>query len=318
MKKILLLLTFLLPLSTILHAQDSEKELIKKTEDAAKIIDDTIPNGWRSKGKISFLFNQASFSNWIAGGENSFSGNLGVDYKIDYKMDDLTWENRIIASYGLLQTQSASFEKKTDDQLEINSILAKKAKGNWYYSFLVNFRTQFTKGYLYSNDVNGAEIREENTNFMSPGYLLFGPGIYWKKNENLKVNFAPLTSKFTFVDSFYTSIPGYVDGDYFGVDGNKSVLYQLGFNASAYYKFTIMENVTAENLLNLYSNYLKDPQNIDINYNLIIVMKINKILSANFNFQAIYDDDAFSGFQTKEVFGVGLNYMFETKPKIEN
>jgi hypothetical protein len=145
---------------------------------------------------------------------------------------------------------------------------------------------------------------------MSPGYLLFGPGMYWKKNDNFKLNFAPLTSKFTFVDNRYTSIPGYVDGSYFGVDANKSMLYQLGFNATAYYKFKIMENVTAENLLNLYSNYLKDPQNIDINYSLIVLMKINKVLSANFNFQAIYDDDAFAGFQTKEVFGVGLNYNF--------
>ncbi|REG98976.1 DUF3078 domain-containing protein [Flavobacterium aquicola] len=310
MKKIILLITILLPVSTLLYAQDAEKDLIKKTQDAAKTIDDTIKNGWKSTGKITFLFNQANFSNWVAGGENSFSGNLGLDYKIDYKKDDYTWENRIMASYGLLQTQSANFEKKTDDQLEINSIVAKKTKGYWYYSFLVNFRTQFSKGYLYSKDENGAEIREENTNFMSPGYLLFGPGLYWKKTENLKINFAPLTSKFTFVDSFYTSIPGYVDGSYFGVDANKSLLYQLGFNATAYYKFQIMENVTAENLLNLYSNYLKDPQNIDINYNLIIIMKINKILSANLNFQAIYDDDAFPGFQTKEVFGVGLNYNF--------
>jgi hypothetical protein len=309
MKKIIVLIC-LLPISTLLHAQSSEKDLIKKTEDAAKKIEDTIPNGWKSTGKVTFLFNQANFSNWVAGGENSFSGNLGLDYKIDYKKDDYSWENRILASYGLLQTQNSNFEKKTDDQVEINSIVAKKTKSYWYYSFLVNFRTQFTKGYIYSNDVNGAEIREENTNIMSPGYLLFGPGMYWKKTENFKINLAPLTSKFTFVDSGYTSIPGYIDGDYFGVDANKSMLYQLGFNATVYYKFTIMENVTAENLLNLYSNYLKDPQNIDINYNIIIIMKINKVLSANFNFQVIYDDDAFAGFQTKEVFGVALNYNF--------
>lgn len=309
MKKIFLLLIIFV-FSSILHGQNSEKEVIKKTEDAAKTIDDTIKNGWRAAGKISFLFNQSSFSNWIAGGENSYSGNLGLDYKLDYKKDNFTWENRLIASYGLLQTQNANFEKKTDDQFEVNSIAALKTKGYWYYSFLVNFRTQFTTGYLYSTDANGKEIREENTAFMSPGYLLFGPGIYWKKTENLKINFAPLTSKFTFVDSKYTSIPGYVDGTYFGVDANKSVLYQLGFNVSAYYKFQIMENVTAENILSLYSNYLEKPQNIDINYNLIVVMKINKLLSANFNFQTIYDDDAFSGFQTKEIFGVALNYNF--------
>jgi hypothetical protein len=309
MKKVILLFC-LFPISAFLNAQTTEKDLIKKTEDAAKTIDDTIKNGWKSKGKITFLFNQANFNNWLAGGENSFSGNLGVDYKIDYKKDDFTWENRILASYGVLQTQNASFEKKTDDQFEINSILAKKTKSYWYYSFLINFRTQFTQGYVYSKDANGAEIREEYTNFMSPGYLVFGPGLYWKKNDNFKINLAPLTAKLTFVDNYYTSLPGYLDGDYFGVDATKSMLFQLGFNATAYYKLTIMENITAENLLNFYSNYLEKPQNIDINYNLIIVMKINKIFTANFNFQTIYDDDAFSGFQTKEVFGLGLNYNF--------
>jgi len=310
MMKRTILLACILCLSAKIQAQSAEKELIKKTEEAAKVIDDTIKNGWKSKGKVTFLFNQANFNNWVAGGENSFSGNLGFDYKIDYKKDDFSWENRILATYGILQTQNANFEKKTDDQLEINSILAKKTKSFWYYSFLVNFRTQFTQGYVYSKDINGAEIRTENTNFMSPGYLLFGPGMYWKKTDNFKINLAPLTAKLTFVDNFYTSIPGYVNNSYFGVDVNKSMLFQLGFNASAYYKFTIMENVTAENLLNLYSNYLKDPQNIDINYTLRIVMKINKVLSANLDFQAIYDDDAFAGFQTKEVFGVGLNYNF--------
>ena len=305
-----LLLIFFLSVTFLAKGQNSEKDIIKKTADAAKIIEDTIPNGWRSDGKVTLLFNQASFSNWTAGGENSFSGNLGIDYKLNYKKDDFTWDNRIIAAYGLLQTQNSNFEKKTDDQLEINSLFAKKTKGNWYYSFVVNFRTQFSPGYFYSQDANGAEIREETTSFMSPGYLLFGPGMYWKKTENFKLNFAPLTSRFTFVDGIYTSVPGYVDGSYFGVDANKSMLYEFGFSASAYYKFTIMENVTAENILSLYSNYLDKPQNVDLYYTLNIVMKINKVLSADFNFQTIYDDNAFAGFQIKEVFGLGVNYNF--------
>jgi uncharacterized SAM-dependent methyltransferase len=71
-----------------------------------------------------------------------------------------------------------------------------------------------------------------------------------------------------------------------------------------------MTNVTAENALNLYSNYLEDPQNVDINYSLNIIMKINKFLSANFAFQAIYDDNAFRGLQTRQVFGLGVNFGF--------
>lgn len=292
------------------QAQNTEKELIKNTEAAVKNINDTLPNGWRKKGNIAFLFSQSNFNNWIAGGENNLSGNLGINYDFNYKKDKLTWDNKIIASYGLLQTKNADFEKKTDDRFEFNSTLGQHAFGNWYYSLFLNFRTQFTRGYLYGKDANGAEIRTENTNFLSPGYLTFGPGLFWKKGDHLRLNFAPLTSKMTFVDDFYTSQPGYVNGAYFGVDANKSLRYELGFYASAYYKFNLMTNVSAENTLNLYTNYLEDPQNVDMDYSLAIVMKINKFLSANLNFQAIYDDNAFQGFQTRQVFGLGVNYGF--------
>ena len=84
MKKNLLLILFL-SVTFLVNAQESEKEVIKKTADAAKIIEDTIPNGWRSDGKLTLLLNQASFSNWTAGGEDSFSGNLGIDYKLNYR-----------------------------------------------------------------------------------------------------------------------------------------------------------------------------------------------------------------------------------------
>ena len=309
MKKLLLCVAFLAS-TALIKAQTTEKDLIKNTETAIKAIADTTGNGWSRKGNLSFLFNQANFNNWIAGGESSFSGTLGVNYEFHYKSDKTTWDNRILANYGLLQTKNADFEKKTDDRFEFNSIYGKKAFGEWYFSFILNFKTQFTTGYVYSKDANGAEIRTENTDFFSPAYLTFGPGLYWKKSDNLKVNFAPLTSKFTFVNSDYTSGLSYVDGSYFGVDANKSMRYELGFYASAYYKFTLMKNVSAENFLSLYSNYLDKPMNIDIDYQINIVMTINKTLSANFTFQTIYDDNAFRGFQTREVFGLGVNYGF--------
>jgi hypothetical protein len=310
MRKIALLL-FVLANFAFVQAQNTEKELIQNTEKAVKKINDTIEGeGWKTKGTVSLLLNQSSFNNWIAGGEDSFSGTLGINYDFNYKKDDITWDNKILASYGLLQTKTADFAKKTDDRFEFNSIVGKRAFGDWYYSYFVNFRTQFTTGYIYGQDENGKEIRTESTKFMSPGYFTTGPGIYWTKDANLKINFAPLTSKFTFVDNAYTSGIGYVDGDYFGVDQGKSMRYELGFYASVYYKLAIMTNVTAENTLNLYSNYLEDPQNVDMDYSLNIIMKVNKYLSANFSFQAIYDDNAFRGFQTRQIFGLGVNFGF--------
>ncbi len=309
MKKILVLVLFFSWIVSV-EAQNSEKELIQNTEKAVKIIADTTGNGWKKKGNFSFLFNQSNFNNWIAGGEDNLSGNLSINYDFNYKKNDLTWDNKVLASYGLLQTKNADFEKKTDDRFEFNSVLGKKAFGNWYYSLFLNFRTQFTKGYVYSKDDLGKEIRTEYTNVFSPGYLTFGPGMFWKKNDNFKLNFAPLTSKLTFVDKANTSTPIYVDGDYFGVDANKSYRYELGFYASLYYKLNLMTNVSAENTLNLYTNYLEKPENVDIDYSLAIVMRINRYLSTNLAFQAIYDDNAFQGLQTRQVLGLGVNFGF--------
>ncbi|SCY86505.1 DUF3078 domain-containing protein [Flavobacterium caeni] len=277
---------------------------------------------WKSKGNFSLLLNQSSFSNWQAGGENNISGTVGINYDLNYKKDDWSWDNKVIASYGLVKTENSSFEKKTDDRFEFNSLLGKKAKGDWSYSFFLNFKTQLTKGYIYGRDSLDREIRTPNTSFLSPGYLTFGPGMLYQKGENLKINIAPATSKITFVDSQYTSdrivydaggiptLEPYVDGTYFGVDRGKSMRYELGFHASGYYKFAVMTNVTFENILTLYSNYLEDPQNVDLDYQLNVVMKINRYLTTVLSFQTIYDDNAFKGFQVREVFGLSVNIGF--------
>lgn len=261
---------------------------------------------WTKKGNFSLLFNQSNFNNWAAGGENNLSGNLGINYDFNYKKKDVTWDNKIIASYGLVKTKNSPFEKKTDDRLEMNSLLGKKANGLWYYSAILNFKTQIAKGYIYGKDFNGAEIRTETTNLLSPGYLTFGPGMLWKKSNNLKFNLAPMTSKVTIVNSDFT-VP---NKGYFGVEEGENLRYELGFYGSGYFKFNLMTNVSLENIVSVYSNYIDKPENIDLDYQINIVMKINRYLSTNLSMQAIYDDNAFQGFQTRQVFGLAVNFGF--------
>ncbi|MEM6719492.1 MAG: DUF3078 domain-containing protein [Bacteroidota bacterium] len=279
---------------------------IASIEKPTLIPQDTIPKGWRSRGNVSFLFNQAAFSNWAAGGENTISGTLGLTYDLNYHQEHWDWDTRIVAAYGLLQTRNSEFTKKTDDRFELNTVIGKKGKNYWFYSAFLNFRTQMTKGFRFETDENGREIRTQNTNIFSPAYLSFGPGVLWKKSDNLNFNIAPGTSKMTIVDRDFT-LP---NQEYFGVAEGESIRYELGMYASGYYKVTVFDNVVMENIINLYSNYLEKPENVDIDYNVNLVMTINKYLSANINFQTIYDDNAFNGFQTREVLGLGVNYGF--------
>jgi hypothetical protein len=253
---------------------------------------------WTRKGVFTLLANQSSFNNWLAGGQNNFAGNANINYDFNYKDDNWSWDNKLIMAYGLTKIKGED-TKKTDDRIEFTSLLGRKASGNWYYSAFLNFKTQMDSG--FDPDDQTYKI----SHFFSPAYFQFGPGMLWKKSDNLKVNIAPATSKLVIVHDHFTEF-----GSSFGVEQGKTTRYELGAALNGYYKFTIMENVSVENILNLYSNYLEDPQNVDLDYQLNIVMKINKYLSTNFAFQTIYDDNAFRGFQTRQVIGVGFNANF--------
>ena len=254
------------------------------------------PN-WTKKGIITFLVNQSSFENWIAGGISNVSGALGLNYDFNYQKNDWTWENKLIANFGLTKIKNQDIQKSSD-LLEWNSVVGKKAKGYWYYSAFLNFKTQFADD--LDKDTKGP------TKFLSPGYLQFGPGMLWKKSDNLKVNIAPATSRLIIVDKDLTE----PDKAYFGVEEGKSTRYELGASVGAYYKLDLMKNISMENILNLYSNYLEDPQNVDLDYTMNLVMSVNDFISANLSYQTIYDDNAFRGLQTRQVFGIGINYNF--------
>lgn len=301
MKKIFL---FFCLATASMFAQETEQENLKKTEEAlAKSADGEVKEGWTRGGVITGLASQSAFSNWTAGGDNNFAGNFSVNYDFNYKKGPWNWDNKFIAAYGVTKIKGEE-SKKTDDRLEFNSLLGRKANfgENWYYSGFFNFKTQMDTG--LDPDTQTYKI----SHFFSPAYFQAGPGLLWKKSDNLKVNIAPATSKLIVVHKEFTD--GTVGTESFGVEEGKTTRYELGAAIQGYYKFNLMENVSVENILNLYSNYLEDPQNVDIDYQLNIAMKINKYLTTNFAFQTIYDDNAFKGFQTRQVIGVGATVNF--------
>ncbi len=298
MKKSILSIAFLL-VATISNAQVNEKELLEKSAKAAEKALDTTALGWKKTGLISFLFNQSAFNKeWLGGGTSSIAGNLGVNYDFNYNSRTSVWDNKIIAAYGL--TKLGDLETtKSDDRLEFTSLYGNKAgAGYWYYSGFVNFRTQMDSGF---DAKSGVKI----SHFMSPAYLQAGPGMLWKKSNNLKVNIAPATSRLIFVNKQFTKL-----GTAFGVEQGKDMRFEFGAALNAYYKLTLMENISMENILNLYSNYLDKPSNVDVDYQMNLIMKINKYMSANLSMQAIYDDNAITKVQVREVFGLGVNYGF--------
>ncbi len=298
MKKSVFIIGFLFT-AILLNAQVTEKELLEKSTKAAEKALDTTALGWKRGGNLIFLFNQSAFNKeWLGGGTSSIGGNLNLNYDFNYNSRTSVWDNKLIVAYGLTKLGEGP-TLKSDDRLEFTSLYGKKAgTGYWYYSGFFNLRTQLDSGFDAKSDV-------KISHFFSPAYVQFGPGMLWKRSDNLKVNIAPATSRLIFVNQQFTK-----NGTAFGVEKGKTSRFEFGAALNAYYKLKIMENITMENILNLYSNYLDKPTNVDVDYQMNLVMKINKYMSANLALQAIYDDNAITKVQVREVFGFGVNYGF--------
>jgi hypothetical protein len=284
---------------------------------------------WRVGGSFGLNFAQASFTNWAAGGVNSLSGQTMIDGFARYKKDSVTWDNSILISYGLLQQDGFTGLRKTDDRLDISSKAGVYAfKKVWYYSALLGFKTQFSPGYNYLGDTARTLISD----FMSPGYLLMAIGLDYKPNDQFSLLMAPVTGRTTFVLN-----QSLADQGAFGVKAAETdtagrvlvpgehVRHEFGGYIRAQYKADIMTNVTLSARCELFSNYLDRPQNIDVNAELGLTMKVNRFISANFKAQMIYDndvnikvDDNHDGvidsegprLQLSQVLGVGLLVKF--------
>ena len=269
-----------------------------------------IPEKWKNSGNALFLINQSSFSNWTSGGQSSVSGTLKIDYNFNYSDNGWDWDTKVISNFGLNKISGSDFLKKTDDRIEINSVLGKKFNndiiGRWSYSSFFNFQTQFAKGYRFGRDANGNPNRTEKSRFFSPATVQLGVGMYWKKSKDLWVNVAPMTGKLILVNRRFTENLS-ENQTYFGVKKGGNSRFELGASVRSYYKSEIFENVTMENRLSLYSDYLDRPQNIDFDCTFNFIMKVNQYVSTNLIFQFVYDDNEIKRVQVREVLGVGLN-----------
>jgi hypothetical protein len=264
---------------------------------------------WKFNGVTSVNFTQVSLTNWAAGGENSYALNGLINLSLNYSKDKNDWLNTLNLGYGL-QKQGEQDVRKTDDQIDFLSKYGRKVSKSFFISAMLNFKTQFTDGLKYEADTSYVISK-----FMAPAYLQAALGMEYKPSEVFYAVLSPVAGKLTMVMDDTLSAKGA-----FGVEAGEKTRLELGGAASIGFKKDIMKNVNFNTTLGLFSNYLENAQNVDVDWKVFVTMKINDYLSANLNTHLIYDDDIKTSdkdgnprgakVQFKEVFGVGLTYKF--------
>ncbi len=249
---------------------------------------------WVSKNKASIDLSEVAFVNWNAGGVNSISGLIGLQSSRNYSDKYFTWRNNLIMRYGVNKQESKEL-RKTDDLIEINSDMGYRPslESNWYYSAKLNFRTQFANGFKYPN------TNDPISKFMAPGYLFFGGGMeYGKHIDKLSFYFSPVTLKATFVLDEDLANTGAFGVDPAVIDelGNiivpgKRVRRELGLLVTNSYEMEVAQNINMQHRVSLYTDYINNFGNVDLDWRLDFDFKVNNYVRARFGSHLRYDDD---------------------------
>lgn len=291
---------------------------------------DSLPDSlrlWKKGGAGTLNFSQVSLTNWAQGGENSLSATSLFNLFANYKKGNSTFDNTLDLTYGFIQTGFNNI-RKSDDKIDLSSKYGYKTSKHWSYATLFGFKSQMTQGFNYPND--SVMISD----FLAPAYITLSTGMDYKPKDDFSFFMSPVSGKVTLVNNQTLADAGAygVDAAVFDSTGvqtsqGKKVRYEFGALMSFKVKQVIAKNITLNTKLDLFSNYFHNPQNIDVNWDMLINFKVNKFISASINTTLIYDHDIpipvyhdVNGVRTqtgtgprtqfKEVVAIGFSYKF--------
>lgn len=219
-------------------------------------------------------------------------GGIGTLY-FNFKGEKTYWNNSgsiQLSAQRLGRTtgaQPAGFQKNLD-VLQFNSRYGLKLNADkWFIAADATARTQLLKTYA-SNFLQAVDSTDRVVSkFFAPLQLTFSPGIDFKPNANLSFFFSPAAVQYILV-----SDDAIAETNIFGNDKGKNYFLGLGaeFKAGYSQKF-LNDKISITSNLRLFSNYLKEPQNIDVLWGTNLSLQLFKGLSLDLVAEYLYDHD---------------------------
>ena len=254
-------------------------------------------DGWHKAGTFIINVQQGALRNWISGGEQNTLGVATLfNYNLNLKKGKNTWNNYFDIALGFQNASSFGQFRKTDDRIDITTKYGYEFSKKWYTALLVNFNTQALTGYNYADTGNN-----KISGFLTPGKIIISVGIDYRPDKSFSLFVSPITTRFLLKsdNDFYTA-------DKFGVPTNRKSYTELGAFATAKFAKAFTKWAAYTGRLDLFSNYKRNPENVDVFFTNLLSLKFNKWLATNISADIVYDDDILKRTQLKEVLGIGL------------
>jgi hypothetical protein len=272
------------------------------------------PKLWKYRTEASFVLNQTSMSNWVRGGEGSIATALDITGYAAYDNKERKVSSASFArlKFGYIKAGSAKLQKNLD-LLETNSKINHLAFGKVDFSAIMLFKTQLANGKKYFSDGSSIVVSK----FFNPATITVGLGFDYKPNKKTSINFSPLSYKGTFVLDTAN-----IDQTLYGIAENRKSLNEPGASFMISHEFNPYKTVTVLNRLQLFTNYIHNPQNVDVDWEMIFTAHLNWFTDVRINTHIIFDDDTKTGknvegiekksarIQFKEMVGFAVSFRF--------
>ena len=337
------------------YAQDDAQKAAAEAAAAiaeAPIVEEPQPKPvyWTKSLMTNLNFAQTALWDWAAGGNDNYTMTGYLDANANYAKEKMIWNNRLQVDYGFLYSDDKPILQKVKDRIYFESKWGYETPIQpLSYSANFDFKTQIDNNYKYGTPTgitgeptkaDWLAARELKSGLFSPAYSTLGIGLLWTPKSWVSVNVSPLTGGFVIVDNeelrktygmelrdlsateqaaYDAAVAaGTATGSYY-----KSSRFELGAQVKTDINFVVNDNLKYTTQLVLFSNYLKNPQNIRVNWDQKLFWKMAKFFTLTFSTNLIYDDTVLitnekhtAGFRTiqfKEFFEIGFSYTISSK-----
>lgn len=292
-------------------------------------------SSWQLEFSFGFDFSQLLHINPQQGaGQNKLSFNSAVGFSGKYNKEHINWENELIWQFGAQRVGRGSitpnlnipvpFQKSMDD-FRVNSKLGYRFRedSNWLTSINFGFRTLLVPTFNGDERLAGNFFKDIFTEGIAPSSKFFSPGIFtlaiggeYQKKEGVSIFYSPGSIKCIVVANDLIAATGIHGNNTEGLPDSlgfyeyfENFNFQFGSLIRGSIEREIFRNwLKYQGSLILFSNYLNNPQNIDID----MVNTFNWNFYKNLNFTLMvnlfYDDDVLVQISDRNAYG-GTNKL---------
>lgn len=266
-------------------------------QDSISVVPISVDTSWKHSIIISANITQISFTDWAQGGDNALAYALFLEGKSTYAVEVIEWMNSYKFGYGQARLGSQGI-RKTDDRIDLESVLTYKI-GTFINPFAsVSLKTQFAEGVMY----DAAGLATPVSNFFDPAYIMQTVGIGYQPTPEIKTRLGIAlreTIANTFAGTYSDDLETISEVEKSRIEGGVESVTEVGW--------TMMENVIFNAKLEIFAP-IKHLDRMTVRSDNTLSAKVNKYLSMNLNVYLINDPQIQARTQIKQTLALGFSY----------